>query len=443
MATATIKVVMRSRPNKDGTHPLILKILKNRVPTIISLGQSIKKSDWDKINRKVKSSHPNSARLNNLILKRIADVNGVSLDLETKNENVTAIQVKETIKPPTQSMFFAQALSYLNGLRDAKKYNQYTADKPRIRHFKEFVLNPKPKTISADEKKNERITNKQLTEEQRHENFKKFLLDKDIPFTAITPGLLEKFTVYLKGSGGKGKRTVMNHLVVIRSVYAHADRNKVIDSKAISPFGKNGIKIKFPASKKEGLTQEEVKRLEEVELTDSRFNHARNIWLFNYYFAGMRIADAFTLKWNAINDGRLYYSMGKNDKDDSLKIPAKAAAILEKYRPFKRSNNDFVFPDLKDSAHLKDEFYLERQINFLTSRYDKFLNKYVGPAAGIEKKLTMHIARHTFGNISGDRIPVQMLQKLYRHASIQTTIGYQANFIHKDIDEALDAVIGK
>ena len=61
--------------------------------------------------------------------------------------------------------------------------------------------------------------------------------------------------------------------------------------------------------------------------------------------------------------------------------------------------------------------------------------------AKINKKLTMHIARHTFGNISGDKIPIQMLQKLYRHSSITTTITYQANFIHKDTDEALDAVV--
>jgi site-specific recombinase XerD len=73
---------------------------------------------------------------------------------------------------------------------------------------------------------------------------------------------------------------------------------------------------------------------------------------------------------------------------------------------------------------------------------DRLLRTEVAPAAGIQKPLTMHIARHTFGNISGDRIPIQMLQKLYRHTDIKTTIGYQANFIHKDTDEALEAVIG-
>ncbi len=53
----------------------------------------------------------------------------------------------------------------------------------------------------------------------------------------------------------------------------------------------------------------------------------------------------------------------------------------------------------------------------------------------------MHIARHTFGNISGDKIPIQTLQKLYRHSSITTTINYQSNFTHREEDEALDKVI--
>ncbi|GAA0531331.1 hypothetical protein [Chitinophaga japonensis] len=34
-----------------------------------------------------------------------------------------------------------------------------------------------------------------------------------------------------------------------------------------------------------------------------------------------------------------------------------------------------------------------------------------------------------------------LLQKLCRHSHVTTTIGYQQNFIHKDADDALDAVI--
>jgi hypothetical protein len=53
----------------------------------------------------------------------------------------------------------------------------------------------------------------------------------------------------------------------------------------------------------------------------------------------------------------------------------------------------------------------------------------------------MHIARHSFGNISGDRIPIQMLKKLYRHSSITTTILYPSNFMQKKTDDALEKVI--
>ncbi len=34
-----------------------------------------------------------------------------------------------------------------------------------------------------------------------------------------------------------------------------------------------------------------------------------------------------------------------------------------------------------------------------------------------------------------------MLQKLYRHIDLQTTLNYQANFIHRDTDDALDTVL--
>jgi site-specific recombinase XerD len=60
---------------------------------------------------------------------------------------------------------------------------------------------------------------------------------------------------------------------------------------------------------------------------------------------------------------------------------------------------------------------------------------------GIEKNITMHISRHTFGNLAGDKISPQLLQKLYRHSDLKTTIGYQANFINQDVDSALEAVL--
>ena len=401
---ATVKLILRNKENKDGTFPLAIRITKDRKSSFIHLGQHLQKTEWDAITQRVKKSHPNSTRLNNFILTKLAEANDKSLELETQKREVSSRAVKLKIKPTGGSTFFTQAEQYLETLRKAGKYNSYTADKPRIKHFKEF------------------------------------LKGEDIAFSDITVSLLERFKIYLKSSAKVGERTAVNHWLVIRSVFSQAIKDEITDKKYY-PFGKGGISIKFPDSKKLGLTKEEVQNLEAVELANPKYIHARNLWLFAYYFAGIRISDVFRLKWSDFKDGRLYYIMGKNDKGDSLKIPTKALQILEQYQNDKVSDNDFVFPDLKGFPHLDNDFLVQKKIAFTTSRYDKFLRKFVAPAAGIDKPLTMHIARHTFGNISGDKIPIQMLQKLYRHSSITTTIGYQANFIHKDADGALDAVI--
>lgn len=310
--------------------------------------------------------------------------------------------VKNKIKPKAGSTFFAQANSYLNHLRDSGKYNQYTSDKSRINNFKTFI-------------------------------------GSDIAFSDITPSLLERFNSYAKITLKLNQRSAANQLVTIRSVFSQAIKDNVIDAKYY-PFGRGKTKIKFPDSMKIGLTPEEVKQLEDVTLTDADHNHARNLWLFSFYFAGIRISDVLRMRWSDFQNNRLHYAMGKNNKGGSLKIPDKAIKILKQYKQFQKNKDDLIFPELK-GCDFENKFATQRTIAFKASAIDKCLRIHVVAAAKIEKKLTMHLARHTFGNISGDKIPIQMLQKLYRHSSITTTIGYQANFVHKDADDALDSVL--
>ena len=203
------------------------------------------------------------------------------------------------------------------------------------------------------------------------------------------------------------------------------------------------MKIKFPETIKIGLTADEIKNLENLELSDEYQNHCRNLWLFSFYFAGMRVGDVLSVEWSNFQNGRFYYSMNKNSRVDSLKVSQKVLNIIQQYERYRNDKDDLIFPELKRLENLNDRFIVERTISFAVGDIDKCLRLQIAPAAQITKKLTMHIARHTFGNLSGDKIPIQMLQKLYRHAHVSTTIGYQANFIHKDTDEALEAVIGQ
>lgn len=286
-------------------------------------------------------------------------------------------------------------------LKEAGKFNQYSASKPRVKRLKIF-------------------------------------LKYDVQFSELTIPLLKRYKTWLKQTYKMSERTAINYLVVVRSIFSQAIEEGVCDSKYY-PYGKGKIQIKFPDSTKVGLSQEEVHSLETVHLYGYE-HHVRNIFLFSFYFAGMRISDVLRLKWSDFQNDRLYYTMGKNDKGGSLKVPEKALTILSEYKNIK-DKTDLVFPELRKS-NLQDSFITQKSIATQVGMIDKTLREEVANKANITKKLTMHIARHTFGNLSGDKIPVQMLQKLYRHSSITTTIGYQSNFMHKDADEALNAVIG-
>lgn len=406
---ANVKVILRKEVKKDGTSPLAIRITKDRKSSYIYLEYSVKEKDWDKNTQRVKKSHPNSARLNNFILTKLAEANSKALETEVTQKEVSANNVRNKIKPKGGNTFISYAQIYLDTLKNNGKYNRYTPDKSRINRFKDFLK------ING--------------------------LGSDIAFSEISPQLVKRFQAYLRGLK-ISERTIVNYLIVIRTIFNQAIAANIVDSKHY-PFGKGKVIIKTPETIKIGLSIEEVRRIEEAELEVGSFDHhCRNLWLFSFYFAGMRISDVFRIKWSDLQNDRLHYAMGKNTKVGSLKIPEKALAIIEQYRSDKRSKHDFIFPDLKDVADVNDNFLLQRRIINMTSRVDKSLRKVLAPAAKIDKKLTMHIARHTFGNLSGDKIPLQMLQKLYRHSSITTTIGYQANFVHKDADDALDAVVG-
>ena len=401
---ASVKIILRTKKNKDGSSPLATRVTIDRKSSFLYLGVNLLDKEWDAKTQTVKKSHPNSARMNNLIAAKKAEALNSSLELETEKNHVTSVAVKKKIKSSAGLFFFGQADLYIKALRQKGKFNRVSAEQPRINRFREF------------------------------------LKGSDIRFSDISVRLLENFKSYLLGTRKINERTAINHLSVIRSVFSFAKKDDPTIAKYY-PFGKGKILIEFPESQKIGLTQTEVELIEGLDLSsDPAANHARNVWLFSFYFAGMRISDVLRLQHKDFQNDRLYYTMGKNGKTVSLKVPGKALKITSQYsEPF--GNLGLVFPDLAHFENFEDKYEVQRKINVVVSCLNRHLKKVV-ELIGSKTKITTHIARHTFGNVSGDKISIQMLQKLYRHSSVTTTIGYQANFIHKSADEALEAIIG-
>ena len=402
---ASVKVVLRKKKNKDGTYPLALRITHNRKSSYIYLQQHIELKYWDETSHKVKRSHPSSTRLNSFLLNKVTEANNIILEYKLKQQELSLDELKKRIsnKKNIESLF-DYAEQYFETLETAQNYNRRIAEEPAINHFKKYLKN------------------------------------KDITFKDINVSLLEGYKAYLKGNLKVSERTIFNYLVVLRTLYKRAIKDGIAEKKTY-PFGREKFRMKKPESLKIGLNEEEVKRLVALQLNkNSGEYHARNLWLYSFYFAGMRASDVLLSRWSDFKDDRLYYVMGKNNKPGSLKVPDKATEILEIYEYQKESANDLVFPDLKNIEDFSDKDRVQRRIKQVIRRLNRNL-KELAKKAAIDKPLTMHIARHTFGNISGDRIPIQMLQKLYRHSSISTTVNYQKNFLYKQADDALDTVL--
>jgi integrase len=416
---SSIKLVVWSRKNKDGHYPIAVKISKRgHTPSYIFTDHVLSdKSLWDSTAQRVTKQHPNFKRLNNLLLKKLNEATETSLKMEANNTDTSARAIKRKINPTNAGHFNDIAQQYLNEEHAQGHYNVYNADKPRINRFNEFTKN------------------------------------KNIPFSEITVGLLEKYQRYLRGCKNKNQkksaeptnlseRTVVNHILLLRTLFNRAIKAGAVEQKDY-PFGDEGkVKVKFPKSSKIGLVKEEIELIENEDLTfDNNLNHSRNIWLTAYYFAGMRITDVLLLKWSHFQNGRLNYCMSKNDKPLSFPIPDKFYKILAQYRTHDQ-RHDLVFPELKNLSSLDNLYNLQKRISHAVNWQNKKMSKLF-VKIGINKKASSHVSRHSFAQRAAELdIHPRTVQELYGHESLTTTMIYQSNFSHKKADDAIGAILG-
>ena len=196
MLFSSISPVLRKKANKNGLFPIAIRITKDRKSTYLFTGQYIEEKHWDEKNKKVRKSHPNSVRVNHLIMKKLSEYNDKLLEYEADSKTRSShLAVKQEIrKEYSTKSFFSLANHYLNNLEKSGKHNRLSAEKPRVKHFREF------------------------------------LKGSDIDFRDITVLKLQGFQSYLKVNRNISERTIVNHLIVIRTIYNLAIKEKIVDA---------------------------------------------------------------------------------------------------------------------------------------------------------------------------------------------------------------------
>lgn len=439
----------KSKEQSNGKAPLTIRITKSRKIAYIFLKYYVTEEDWDEEASRVRKNYPNARRLNILLGEKIAEAEKVVLDAENKGQDFSAIQLKDLISGGGYSFVSFNKLcrEYLKGKKQANKFNQEISDAARFNTFRKF-LKSEGYGISTD---------KSLAKDQDKE------IDRDINLHEITGSLLKKFEIFLSAST-KSKTTIYNQLNAVRIIYNIALSKDLIDAKNY-PFGKSNkqILLRRGESQKIGLDKNEISKLESIDISENNkevveelkrdvkyiknlnsrladLKHARNVYFFSLYFAGTRVGDTLKTRWSDFKNDRFYYIIGKNSKPTSVAIPQQVKGILSYYLATKRNDDDYVFPDLK-KAKLNDPRDVYRKFKTANKKINTDLT-ILSKAAGIEKPISMHIARHTFGNLSKGTLAPEVLQSLYRHSHISTTINYQRNWIKQEqLDEGLLQIV--
>lgn len=254
----------------------------------------IQEKNWDKSKKRVKLKEPNSIKINQILDDK---------EEEFRNENPLAINLSS--EQICSLLYMEEQLQ--RGLKDGTKkvstYNKYVT-----------ILNSLKKSV------NNRLGTKHLP-------FKK-LKELDT-IREITLGL---HTGYRKTGKPKNANVIFNYLSVFKSFVDHWNKYSGTQYPVNTANFFNFIKKQQQKKLAPTITYDQIIKLENYVPTKRRKKSyesqilAKNIFLFQYYSAGIRLIDAITLTNKMIGDDKLVIPVRKTS--DFISVPFYFPMIL-------------------------------------------------------------------------------------------------------------------
>lgn len=127
------------------------------------------------------------------------------------------------------------------------------------------------------------------------------------------------------------------------------------------------------------------------------------------YSSGLRVSELINLTIRNIDfDERTMRIRGKGDKDRIVLFDTEAKALILKYLDTRSKDSDYLIISQRGKP--------------LSARYIQQMIKKYGDKAGIEKKVTPHVLRHSFAtHLLKNGVDIRVIQQLLGHSSLATT----------------------
>ena len=376
-----VQFYLKKQKTKNGDAQLYIRIVVDLKRAEIATTHYIPISAWNQKTRKVKPSFTKATFLNAYIDKVINDINQIFIQEASLGNIVSSVDIKNKYlgvdEKPTQKTIL-DALDYHNTKMEDKVRIGQTAKKTYTRYV---------------------ITKKKVKDFMKHQYKTNDMLLSDLRLRFAT-----ELEHYLLTQDNLHINTAHKYIKNIKTVLNMAVGLDWISS---NPF--NNFRCTYIAPKREVLTQEEIDRIRFKEISIKRLAEVRDVFIFCCY-TGFAYSDIYKFEYDAITkgiDGEFWLATErqKTGVKESVPLLPVALEIIEKYRdhPYCKNKNRLL------------------PVNS-NQRYNGYL-KEIADICGINKKITSHIARHTFATTVtlSNGVPIETVSSMLGHSSIRTT----------------------
>jgi integrase/recombinase XerD len=355
---ATFKVLLDTRRElQDGTYPLVVRIYNGRGYKTINPKIYLKENQFDYSKQKVKRNHPNEKLINMRIKQIVLQAESTKLNMELRDEVVSAEKIKSNILRPQPKLNFIQ-------------YGE---------------------KIATEMRSLKRLGNA-LAYEGALNALKKYSGKSNLQFSDVNYELLKSMEGKMVMEGLK-KNSIAAYNRSLRAIFNRAINENLVESK-LYPYRK--YKIRGEQTAKRNISRDEMRAIASLPLEpESPLWHSRNFFLLSFNLRGISFADMASIKVSDIASGRLVYKRKKTHKLYFIKLTDKAKEILSYYQQPSRT---YVLPVIAEDIATNPDKQRKTIIQAI-----KTCNKYlkrIGQTVGIQKLLTTYVARFSWANIA-------------------------------------------
>jgi site-specific recombinase XerD len=389
-----------TRPDKakDGKEPIYACVTVNRQRAYIALKQNVDPKNWDGGKGAAKGNKEEVKSINNYLEEVRLAIGNSYKELQIKRKMLSAKTVKDLyLGEEAQVYSLSRLITY---------HNETSTDDLKWSTLKHYY-----------------VTQRYLV---------KFLENQfnatDIYLHQLDYKFVKDFEVFLRTHKPKDHQQPLNN----NGVMKHIIRLKKMTNLALNlqwinndPFAT--YKLKILKVNREQLSEKELADIEKKKLSIARLDMVRDMFVFCCY-TGLSYVDMINLTPAHIvagSDGERWIRTCREKTLIPVNVPLlpPALRILDKYEDNIRSLSDGrVFPTVSNQ---KVNSYL----------------KEIADLCNITKKVTFHIARHTFATTVtlSNGVPIETVSKILGHTKITTTQIY-AKVVERKLKEDMAAL---